>query len=180
MLAYLFVAVALLIRFVPIAMGVPALGFAPVGAALLYFGANRPQREMAIPIALFCASDVILNVFAYNLPVTWDTFISTGWYAIAFLIGTLLRDRVDVLKVVGASLSGSISFFLISNFGVWAAYNMYPKTIDGLAACYVAAIPFFRNGLMTELIYAVAFFYLPLAIRAAQKAFATSSNEAAA
>lgn len=180
MLAYFFVALALAIRFVPIFMGVPALGFAPVGASLLYFGANRSKKEMAIPIALFCASDICLNLFAYHLPVTWDTFISTGWYAIAFLMGTLLKNNVNVLKVAGTSLAGSVSFFLISNFGVWAAYSLYPHTLSGLGQCYVAAIPFFRNGLATELVYAVAFFYLPVAVAAMQKMFEPSSNQAAA
>jgi hypothetical protein len=180
MLAYLFIAVALIIRFVPIFMGVPALGFAPVGASLLYFGANRSRKEMAIPLALFCASDICLNLFAYHLPVTWDTFISTGWYALAFLLGTLLRENVDVLKVVGASAAGSASFFLVSNFGVWVAFNMYPHTLSGLGACYLAAIPFFRNGVATELVYAIGFFYLPVALSAAQRMFLHSSNEAAA
>jgi hypothetical protein len=57
---------------------------------------------------------------------------------------------------------------------------MYPKTLAGLGACYVAAIPFFRNGLATELVYALAFFYLPVAVAAMQKSFAHSSNQAAA
>jgi hypothetical protein len=29
---------------------------------------------------------------------------------------------------------------------------MYPKTLSGLAACYVAALPFFRNNIVAELI----------------------------
>jgi hypothetical protein len=30
---------------------------------------------------------------------------------------------------------------------------MYPRTVEGLAACYVAAIPFFRNSLAGDLLY---------------------------
>ena len=180
MLAYFYVALALAIRFVPVMMGVPALGFAPIGASLLYFGANRSKKELEIPVLAFCFGDLILNAFFYHFPITWETFVSTGWYAIAVLLGVLLKDKINVLKVAGTSLAGSVSFFFVSNFAVWAAYNMYPKTLAGLGQCYVAAIPFFRNGLATELVYALAFFYLPVAVAAMQKSFAHGSNQAAA
>ena len=42
--------------------------------------------------------------------------------------------------LAGAALVTSISFFLISNFAVWAVGGMYPKTLPGLAACYVAGL----------------------------------------
>jgi hypothetical protein len=29
---------------------------------------------------------------------------------------------------------------------------MYPKTLGGLAACYVAALPFFKNSVVAELL----------------------------
>ena len=31
---------------------------------------------------------------------------------------------------------------------------MYPRTVAGLAACYVAAIPFFQNTVAGDLFYA--------------------------
>ena len=47
-------------------------------------------------------------------------------------------------------LLSSISFFVITNFGVWLLG--YPKTWTGLAECYTLALPFFRN-LMGDLFY---------------------------
>ena len=52
----------------------------------------------------------------------------------------------------------SLSFFAISNFAVWALWNMYPKTLAGLAECYTMAIPFFRNTAVSDLLFAGAFF----------------------
>jgi hypothetical protein len=37
---------------------------------------------------------------------------------------------------------------------------MYPKTLDGLGSCYIAAIPFFRNSLLSELVSSLVIFGL--------------------
>ena len=67
-------------------------------------------------------------------------------------------SRVSVLRVAGAALASSIVFFLVSNFGVWALSGMYPHSAAGLAACYIAAIPFFQNTLAGDLFYATLLF----------------------
>jgi hypothetical protein len=55
--------------------------------------------------------------------------------------------------LAAASLASSIIFFIVTNFGVWVVQNsMYPKTIEGLAACYLAAVPFFRNTVIGDLL----------------------------
>jgi hypothetical protein len=51
-----------------------------------------------------------------------------------------------------------LQFFLITNFGVWAFLGSYPRTGGGLAACYVAGIPFFWNTLAGDAIYATLLF----------------------
>jgi len=74
------------------------------------------------------------------------------------LLGGWLAHKTTALRVGAASLAGSVSFFLISNFAVWAVWNMYPKTASGLAACYVAGLPFFRNAVVSDLFFAALFF----------------------
>ena len=49
-------------------------------------------------------------------------------------------------------------FFLVSNFAVWAEWQMYPRTLAGLGACYVAALPFFRSSLTSELCFSLLCF----------------------
>jgi hypothetical protein len=175
MLAVLFVVLAVAIRFLP-----HSLNFTPVGAALLFYGYKHPRKHMWFPLVLLAASDIVLNRFVYNFPISWETFVSTGWYAIAILIGSLLKEKANPVRVVGASLAGSVSFFLISNLAVWAAYNMYPHTLAGLGACYVAAIPFFRNNVAADMIYAVAIFGAPVLFEATQRYFSSSRSQAAA
>jgi hypothetical protein len=62
------------------------------------------------------------------------------------------------LPIVGATLIGLLVFFLVTNFAVWWMFNTYPKTWEGLVACYVAAIPFVRNQLMGDTFYVVVLF----------------------
>lgn len=162
MLAYLFVAAVILARLL-----FRPLAFAPVVPALLFFSAYIPRKQMWIPLALLAAADVYLTKIAYSYPLTADHFVSWAWYAtILWLGGAWLKGKARPLRVAAAALTGSVSFFVVSNFAVWAVWNMYPKTLGGLSACYVAAIPFFRNQAASDLVFTAVMFAAPLAMEA--------------
>ncbi|MDT8069942.1 MAG: DUF6580 family putative transport protein [Terriglobia bacterium] len=165
MLAYVFVLLAIVIRFaIPMhILGLP-FQFVPLAASLLFFGAKMPRKQFWIPLVLFAASDVILTKFVYQYPFKADTAVSWIWYAAALALGMMLRKNDKLVRVAGASLIASISFFLISNLGVFLAWNMYPKTWAGLVECYTLALPFFRNTLVSDMVFALAFFSVPVAI----------------
>ncbi len=166
MLAYALVLAVIVARIV-----FRPLAFAPVGPALLFFGAYLPRRWMWVPLALLAATDVYLTRSSYGYPFTADILVTWVWYAaILWVGGAVLKGKVRPLRVGAATLAASVSFFVISNFAVWAVWNMYPKTLGGLAACYVAALPFFRNQFISDLIFAAAMFALPLALQALRPA----------
>jgi hypothetical protein len=158
MLAYVFVLFAVAVRFMP-----HPLAFTPVMAALLYFGARGSRRQIWVPLALLAASDVVLTRIVYSYPLSWDHFVTWAWYAAILLLGSQLRENTSPLRVGGAALAGSISFFAVSNFAVWACWSMYPKTLSGLMACYAAALPFFRRGLAGDMLFTAVMFGLPAA-----------------
>jgi hypothetical protein len=80
-------------------------------------------------------------------------------FALVVVLGRwLLRRRRSGPRVAGAAVVASILFFLVSNFGVWLGGALYPRTLEGLAACYVAAIPFFGATLLGDVVYAAALF----------------------
>ena len=166
MLVYVFVLLAIAVRFLPFAGPlnfVPhAWHFTPLAASLLYFGARGSRRQLWVPVVLLAATDVVLTKFIYSYPLSWDLLITYAWYAAILWLGTNLREKAGFWRVVLASLASSVSFFLISNFTVWAAYAMYPKTFSGLLACYTAAIPFFRGTVESDLFFSVAFFQVPV------------------
>jgi hypothetical protein len=155
MLAYLFLAFAVAVhaRFLPL-----PFSFAPVTAALLYFGYRRPRHEMWIPVAALAAAGVYLSRSYYGYALSADLLVTWAWYAGMVLLGGLLAKNASALRVGAATVVGSVSFFVVSNFAVWAVWNMYPKTLGGLATCYVAAVPFFRSAVVSDLFFAAAFF----------------------
>ncbi|MGD1213920.1 MAG: DUF6580 family putative transport protein [Terriglobales bacterium] len=158
MLAYLFVIFAVLARmpFMP-----HPWGFTPVAAALLYFGARGPKRQLWVPFALLAVSDVILTKFVYSYQFSWDHFVTWAWYAAILFLGSRLRENTNWLRVGRAALASSTSFFLVSNFAVWACWNMYPKTVPGLVTCYAAGLPFFRRGLAGDMLFTAIMFGVP-------------------
>lgn len=166
MLAYFFVLFAFAAR---MPMMPHPWGFTPVAASLLYFGARGSRRQLWVPFALLAASDVVLTKFVYAYQFTWDHYVTWAWYAAILWLGTNLRQSAglekatDWLKVGGASLASSVSFFVVSNFAVWACWNTYPKTLAGLMTSYMAGLPFFRRGLEGDLLFTTLMFGLPAA-----------------
>jgi hypothetical protein len=77
-------------------------------------------------------------------------------------LGTTLKQNAGAFRILGSALAGSISFFLISNFAVWAAWEMYPRSFAGLMTCYGAGIPFFRHGVVGDLLFTTVMFGAPV------------------
>ena len=160
MLAYFFVLFAIAVRFLP-----HPFAFTPVAAALLFFGARGSRRQLWIPVALLAMSDVILTKFVYSYVFSWDHYVTIAWYALIIWGGTQLSERQRPLPVLGAALASSVSFFLISNFAVWAAWSdLYPRTVNGLMTSYVAGLPFFRHSMEGDLLFTAAMFATPVAL----------------
>jgi len=175
MLAYLFVLLAIAVRFLP-----HPWTFTPVVGSLLFFGARGSRRYIWVPFGLLVASDVILTKFVWAYAFTWDQLVIWAWYAAILWLGTRLQAKSRPLIVVGAALASSVSFFLISNFVVWIATNLYPKNFGGLVSSYILALPFFRNAVEGDLLFTAAMFATPLLARSLAGAFAKDDHTAAA
>jgi hypothetical protein len=127
--------------------------FTPIGAMALFSGAYLGRRALAFaaPLGALVLSDAILGFYSgmqfQYLSVV--LIVALGWAALS---------RVTLFRLGAAAVASSILFFTVSNFGVWLASGMYPRDASGLAACYVAAIPFFQNTLAGDLFYATLLF----------------------
>jgi hypothetical protein len=151
----------------PLAVGLVLLGvlgrltqhmnFAPVGAVSLFAGARmRGWQAYLLPIALMAATDPLLHGYSFATPFVYASFLINVW------MGSHLRRTEKPAWIGGLAAIGSVQFFLLTNFAVWVnpAQAMYPHNFAGLGACFVAAIPFFRNTLLADLMYSAAFFGL--------------------
>ena len=127
--------------------------FTPIGAMALFSGAYLGRRGLAFvaPLGGMLLSDAIIG-FHSGMPFVYAAV------ALIVLLGWLALSRVTPLRVGGAAVASSVLFFVISNFGTWLLSGMYPITASGLAACYIAAIPFFQNTVAGDLFYAAALF----------------------
>ena len=178
MLAYLFVLLAVAVRVLSGTGYFSAMGFAPLGASLLFFGSHQSRKRIWIPVALLIACDVYITVVKYHMQIPWDQALIWAWYAGACLLGFLLKGRIKPQYVGAAALASAVSFYVVSNFGVWASgYVGYPKTFAGLVAAYVAAIPFFEKGLASDLIFSAMFFSIPVLIAKTREALTRDSHK---
>jgi len=181
MLAYLYLAFAVLFRLVPhgpftsLCSSCGLWNFTPVGASLLYFGARQPRRRMWIPVAALAASDIVLNLFIWHVRLDASTVIVWTWYAAAVLLGGVLQKRLSIGRLAACSVGLTAIFFIISNFAVWAGSTLYPHTIAGLFTSYVMAIPFVKSMLLGDLIFSAAFFGLPVALASLHRAVARTA-----
>lgn len=184
MLAYIFLLLAIAVRFLPFAGPLNVLPhawhFTPLAASLLFFGARGSRRQMLIPLVMLAATDVILTKYVYAFTFSWDQLVTWIWYAAILWLGTGLREKATFWRVVGAALASSVSFFLVSNFAVWAAWpQMYPRGFGGLMMSYAAGIPFFRGTAESDLFFSLAFFGTPVLIQAFSTRLSRSGDHTA-
>ena len=140
--------VAAALRLVP-----HAPNFTPIGAMALFGGAYFGRRGLAFaaPLGAMLLSDAILG-FHSGMPYVY------GSVALIVLVGWALAKRITPISIAGAAIASSILFFAVTNFGTWATGELYPPTLAGLGACFVAAIPFFQNTLAADLFFSALLF----------------------
>ena len=141
------IALAVVARLIP-----HAPNFAPIGALALFTGYHFKNKLVwALPVAAMILSDFVLG-FHSTVPFVYGSFI------IISIIGSYLKkDKTSLL--FGASFSSSVIFFLVTNFGVWMMDSIYAKNMSGLVDSYMMGLPFFRNTLVSDLLYTFSFFY---------------------
>jgi hypothetical protein len=151
----------------PLALGLVVLGalarlaphppnFAPVGGLSLFAGGRlRSWQAYLLPLLLMAITDPLVGGYSFATPFVYASLLINVW------IGTHLRATESPLRIGSAAAIGSLQFYLITNFGVWlGAVATYPRTLAGLATCYVNAIPFYGRTLLSDLFYSAVLFGL--------------------
>lgn len=129
---------------------------APIAALAMFGGAYLPRRlAFVIPLAAMILSDFIIGW--YEPQIVAAVYVS---FAVSGLLGMWLRSRRTLPRVVGATVAGSLLFFLATNAAVWAfdSHGLYPHTMSGLAAAYAAGLPFLKFTLFGDLAFVGAMF----------------------
>ena len=137
-------------------------------SAICIFGSayfTKKWQAFVIPFAATFLSDLFINNVIYHQyypTFTWfyeGIFSLYASYLLIAMVSLLIFNRkVNTTRIVGASLSATVIFFLVSNFGCFVNAPEYPQNFSGLMACYAAGIPFIKNSLLGDLFYSGVLF----------------------
>lgn len=106
---------------------------------------------------------VLASVFLTDMVLGFHSTMSFVYlsFGLIVLLGSLFKEGISFHRLPLVSLVSSMLFFLVTNFGEWITGTLYPKTLNGLVLCYLAAIPFFCNQIVGDLCYgAVLYGYM--------------------
>ena len=135
--------------------------FTPIVAVAImsgYFFKNIKLSFVVLLIAMLLV-DVFLGFYKHMLFVYLSLFLIT-------FVFFKMSDKINFKSLFVFGFLGSLIFYLVSNFGVWASGVLspitnlpYEKNLNGLINCYFLAIPFFKNTLFSTIIFSYAAFF---------------------
>ncbi len=139
--------------------------FSPLAAIALCGAIYLPRRlAIALPLVALFISDIFLNAH-YAAPLL-TIEILPRYFALGLCValGLAVRRQAALPLVLGASVVGSVAFYVITNTGSWLAEPMYAKTAAGWWQALVTGLPgypptlaFFRNSLLSDLFFTALF-----------------------
>jgi hypothetical protein len=148
--------VVFLIAFDVVARLLPHVpGFWPFAASALFAGRmiRTPALAFVVPLAALALSNAVLPGDDWRILAV--VYIAT---AIPALLGMTTRNARAVFAVPAASVAGSLIFFVLTNFAVWAFGTLYSFDWQGLVQCYVAALPFLDKTVIGDLFWNAVLF----------------------
>ncbi|MBS4028433.1 MAG: hypothetical protein KGZ58_07330 [Ignavibacteriales bacterium] len=133
------------------------LNFSPIAAMALFGGVYLEKRySFILPMLAMLLSDFILG-FHSQMPFVYGSFLLIG------TLGLWLKNHKSFGTIVFSTFASSLIFFILTNLGMWFMQRFYPtplysSSFDGLIACFVAAIPFFQNTFVGDVVYVSVMF----------------------
>jgi hypothetical protein len=121
--------------------GVRLWNVTPLTAVALAAGALFANRAAAAaaPLAALAISNLFEPAYG-NWGVAAVVYAASAW---PVLLGGIV-NRHRWAAVIGGAAAGSIVFFVATNLAHWAFTADYDRSPAGLAACFTAALPFYR------------------------------------
>lgn len=131
------------------------MNFTPIGALGLFAGAYVTyKRAWLIPLFALFISDLILGFYTPLIMLS-----VYACFALSVVLGRYaLSKKRSVVRIAGVAISSATIFFVVTNFTLWLTGLYYPMTLDGLALCFVRAIPFYGYTLAGDLFYSAVLF----------------------
>ena len=148
--------VAFLIAFDVAARLLPHVpGLWPFAASALFAGRvlRLPALAVIVPLAAVALSNVALAGDDWRITLVVGAAVTLPAFA-----GMLTRRWRGAAPIVAAMLACSLIFFVTTNFAVWLFSGIYPLDLQGLAQCYIAALPFLDKTVLGDLFWTAVLF----------------------
>ena len=100
-----------------------------------------------LPALLLCF--VITDFF-----IGFHSVLFFTWGSVIFISLLSKYFASTILSRLAGGIIGAILFFIITNFGVWTS-GYYGYTLSGLMSCYILALPFFGNTIISTIFYSM-------------------------
>ena len=128
--------------------------FTAVGAVALFAGYYFGRLALAamVPMAVMVISNLHPSMPDYGELGEFVALAVYGAFLIPVVLGYTLKKRLSLGRLATAVLTPAICFFLLTNFSSWIV--MYDHTPTGFFECYAAALPFFRDKLTGDVLFA--------------------------
>ena len=146
--------------------------FTPIIAVAIISGYFFKNFNLSVLILLsaMLISDLFIGFYDNII------FVYLSLIVITFIFHKI-SSNINFKNLFIYSFAGSVIFFVVSNFGVWALGSpgvqdiAYDKSLSGLIQCYILAIPFFGNTFLSTLIfsYPAIFIYRSLTARSSAR-----------
>ena len=132
----------------------------PIAAMALFGGAYFASKRaaFAVPLMAMLLSDLVLGLVVYGTSIFLLMPYVYACFAATTCLGLLIRPGHSLVRIAAAALASSVLFFIVTNLGSWFTFSFYPKTWDGLVACYIAGLPLFRNALIGDAVCTAVLF----------------------
>lgn len=135
--------------------------FTAVTAVILFSAAYF--RSLGLALGLSFGSLFVSDLFLGLDPIHFFVY---GSLILVFAFSRVFLRQWNAMRLASTTLLSSLSFFVITNLGVWMISGLYAANLQGLKDCFVMALPFFRSSLMGDLLLSFGVFYSAVAIRA--------------
>jgi hypothetical protein len=128
--------------------------FSPVYAIALFSTAFISDKRISffLPLLVMLISDYFVG-YHNTMVFVYGSLVLTGF------LGLYLKERFNPLNLLLTSVGCSVIFFVVTNFGHWYMTDMYSKDLTGLLLSYEMGIPFYKNTLLSSVIYSFVLFY---------------------
>lgn len=144
-------------------------GFAPQIAIAIFGGAIISDKKWAflLPVCSMLVSDALYQMLYMNgvgdiYGFYEGQFINYLLFAGLTAFGFLCKN-FNVGKIALASIAAPTTYFLLSNFTVWASPSptaglIRPSTFQGLLMTYADGLPFYPASVASTIIFCALFF----------------------